>query len=104
MIISGPTRMPQRSYLFVDGACFEQAMKNFGERYFGGPVEAAPEKLVASSIGTFNKVFYYDALPIQDDDEDAESWRARTLAKRTLLERLENTDRFEVFEGDVRRK
>jgi uncharacterized LabA/DUF88 family protein len=104
MMNQGPTVIPKRRYLFADGACLTFAMKAFGDRYFGCAIAPAPEKLISHLSGNFDKVFYYDALPIQEEDESDEAWRARTAEKRQLLECLENTDRFEVFEGDVRRK
>jgi uncharacterized LabA/DUF88 family protein len=95
---------PKRRYLFADGACLENASRQWAENYFGTPIEAEPTKLLGYTFGDFDKIFYYDALPIQDRGETDEAWKLRTEPKRTLLERLEQTDRFEVFEGDVRRK
>ncbi|HXC56655.1 MAG TPA: NYN domain-containing protein [Rhizomicrobium sp.] len=49
-------------------------------------------------------MFFYDALPIQRKGESAEAWRSRHETKQAHLERLALTDRFYVFEGDIRRK
>jgi uncharacterized LabA/DUF88 family protein len=100
----GVTVFPKRRYLFVDGACLDMAIERFSKKYFSEPIKAAPERLVSFLQGHFDKIFYYDALPIREDGESEEAWKARTEEKRSVLEKLEQTDRFEVFEGDVRKK
>ena len=89
--------------LFVDGACLESAVQRLSDRYFGCAFELDYRKLLTGQLGAVDKVFYYDALPIFDRGETDDAWQKRTAAKRAILEHIESLDRFEVFEGDVRR-
>lgn len=107
MVIGGAPRvvLPKTDYLFVDAACLEYAMRRFGRDFFDDEsIPLGHERLQAGPLGSFDKVFYYDALPIREENEDEAVWLERTASKRQILEKVESLDRFHVFEGDVRHK
>lgn len=94
----GPT--PAVQYLFIDGGCLRQSISEIEKNY------ASNERLkvdFAALTASFDKVFYYDALPSKHAQESDHDYRARLDATIAFHDRLGALDRFHVYEGDTRR-
>lgn len=95
---SGPKEI---RYLFVDGASLHGRIENISKRFFGGQrFDVDFAKLKGRAIA--DKVFYYDAIPVQRLGEAEEAYRARTQAQRDRHERAAKVDGIHVYEGDAR--
>lgn len=92
---------PAISYLFIDGGSLHQTLKKLGDRYFGGTTPILDWGLVK---GFHRKVFYYDAVPVQLDGEDDNSYSIRVGPKRAELNSIEHQVGFHVRSGDVRHR
>ena len=74
------------SYLFVDGHCLNETLAKFGERYFGS---VNPTLDWSRVRGGRRKAFYYDAIPVQLNSEDDNTYSARVAPKRLELAQIE---------------
>jgi len=86
-------------YLFVDGASLHGRIDNVSKRFLAG------QKLeidFAKLCHGFSKVFYYDAIPVQNAGEDLPSYKARTHEQRDRHERAARINGVHVYEGDAR--
>jgi uncharacterized LabA/DUF88 family protein len=100
--------MPQRlissgfektKYLFIDGGCLDRVLQKFSEQLFGvKKLEIDYRKLAMG----FQKVFYYDCLPIKKNGEDETVYQNRLKPKIELFNHLKSIDTFHVYEGTAR--
>jgi uncharacterized LabA/DUF88 family protein len=85
-------------YLFIDGACLDDILKRISAEIFDNDViELMYERLSSS----YDKVFYYDALPRQNKGESKEVFGKRLTKKENFLNHLKLLDKFHVYEGVV---
>lgn len=89
------------SYLFVDGASFGRSLQDISKDYFNG---ADLEVNWSKFRSGFRKVFYYDAIPVQEDGESEEDYSERIGPKTKFLDNVERQSGFHVRTGDVRRR
>lgn len=101
MIGGGASPPAHTHYLFVDAASLLGYLEKFSARYFGGEAFAID---FAKLVPGFSKVFYYDALPVRDTNEDEDTYEKRIAPKKLTLESARNTDFVHVYEGDARRR
>lgn len=88
-------------YLFIDGGCLRETLKYYSENYFNSlPVELSFPHLSL----TYKKIFYYDSLPAQKQNESDDDYKNRVQAVREFLTNLNYYDGVHVFEGDTRRR
>ncbi len=88
-------------YMFVDAACLRGYTKNLSRRFFG---EQQFEFDLKQMISGYNRLFYYDAMPIRERDEEEAVYLARTSEQRAVLERAAAVDGVHVYEGDAHRR
>jgi uncharacterized LabA/DUF88 family protein len=94
---SGPQEV---RYLFIDGACLREGIVKIANTYArGAQLTLDYDRLTQG----YSKVFYYDALPRREPNEDESTYHARIAPQRHLFDTLSRLDRFHVYEGDVRR-
>lgn len=92
---------PTITYMFVDAASLRGYTKNLSRRFFGEQhFEFDLKKMV---IG-YNRLFYYDALPVRERDEVEAVYLQRTADQRAVLERAAVVDGVHVYEGDAHRR
>lgn len=97
---SGAAPLPV-TYLFVDGANLANALAGLSKLYFSGrPVELDWSRL----RGPHRKAFYYDAVPVQSEKEDDQTYSARVAPKRAELSAIERQPHWHVRSGDVRHR
>lgn len=99
MVFPGAPRALPTSYLFVDGGNFWKLLEQFSHTYHDGSRLAADWTLVRS---THRKVYFYDAVPVQGDAEDDNTYGARIAPKLAELSEIERSPGFHVRSGDVR--
>ncbi|UDL87978.1 NYN domain-containing protein [Mesorhizobium sp. PAMC28654] len=90
-----------KHYLFVDGASLLGRLKNIAAKFFGG---AEFEIDFAKLVGSHTKMFFYDAVPVQKDDQNDAEYAALIAPKLAVLEKARSVDRIHVFEGDARKR
>lgn len=78
-----------------------QSLQRVWDRYFGG--DQPPLDWLAIR-GSHRKVFYYDAIPVQQASEDDNTHAARVAPKRAELAHIERQKGFHVRTGDVRHR
>lgn len=86
------------SYLLVDAESLRQTLNKISTRVFGGidlPIDWT--KLRSS----YRKVFYYDAIPVQQHGEDDAAYVSRVAPKRAELRLIERQAGFHVRSGDA---
>lgn len=89
------------SYLFIDGGCFNAVLNNIGKDFFRDERPAVDW----SSIKKNNrKVFYYDAIPVQNNGEDDNSYFERIKPRTLELANIERQKSYHVRTGDVRNR
>lgn len=90
--------MQPTSYLFIDGANLRSALQAISDKLFGG-VELP---IAWSKLGSSHrKVFYYDAVPVQQTGEDDTNYNARVEPKRAQLAAIEREPGYHVRSGDA---
>jgi uncharacterized LabA/DUF88 family protein len=58
----------------------------------------------ATLASSFTKVFYYDALPVKEQNESEQAYELRIKPQEDLLNYIRSFDRYHVYEGDARRR
>jgi uncharacterized LabA/DUF88 family protein len=91
----------EHHYLFIDGGCLRSMLKCITDTYFNG---CEIDLDYASMSKGFGKIFYYDALPPQKNDENAEAYDQRLKDTKDFFNHLCSIDRFHVCEGVSRRR
>jgi uncharacterized LabA/DUF88 family protein len=87
------------SYLFVDGECLNCTLHKIGGRYFGTAMPLLDWRRVR--VG-HRKIFYYDAIPVQKQGEDDNTYSTRVAPKRLELAGIERQPGFHVPTGEAR--
>lgn len=87
------------AYKFIDGAYFERCLADFGEEWLG----ATPDFDPSAVQGDAQKVFYYDALPIQRKLEADADFELRRQAKIAFFARLKTVRGWHVINGIAKR-
>lgn len=101
LVNPGPGYPPPSSYMFIDGANLAAVLRAFGRDFAGH--EDVPLNW-ARLRGSHRKVYYYDAVPVQQRQEDDNSYTLRVAPKRTELASIERVSGFHVRAGDVRHR
>jgi uncharacterized LabA/DUF88 family protein len=103
VVISAPPYFGPREvhYLFVDGGALRGRIKNLSDRFFGC---VNLDINFEAMVGSFTKVFYYDALPVRNQGESEIDFDIRTKPSRAVLDAAASVDRVHVYEGDARRR
>lgn len=95
----GAPRALPTSYLFVDGGNFWKLLEGFSQTYHDGSRLAVNWNSVRSA---HRKVYFYDAVPVQSEAEDDNTYGARIAHKLAELSEIERSPGFHVRSGDVR--
>jgi uncharacterized LabA/DUF88 family protein len=100
-MISSGARSPT-TYVFVDGEYLQRRLDALGKEWFGGPVQFDYSKLnpPGSSV---TKVFYYDALPAQKENEPDRDFNQRLAEKESFFKKLRSINGWHVHEGVSKR-
>lgn len=89
------------NYLFIDGGCLRESLKNYSERFFDNDlIEFDYPRLSLE----FNKVFYYDSLPPIKNEELDDEYFERVEPIIKFFTNLSLLDGFHVYEGTTRRR
>ena len=89
------------SYMFVDGASLVQAAEAFVAEHIGPDIR--PEIAFQRMADWYEKVFYYDAVPVTNESSpDSDKSKAET--SRALLSAIDGMPKYHVFEGEARRR
>lgn len=92
--------VPPKSYLFIDGGNLSAVVRDFRQKYLAGA--EVPMRWDRVGIG-FNKIYYYDAVPVQNEGEGDAEYGTRVAPKRAELAEIERQAGYHVRSGDVRR-
>jgi len=94
--------MPQDPihYLFIDGGCLRAAARQLGKAYLGD--EAAVSINYEPLSLRYTKVFYYDAVPGREHDEEQDAWKERIAPQMAEFEKIRALDGFHVQLGELR--
>ncbi|MGH1397430.1 MAG: NYN domain-containing protein [Trichormus sp.] len=93
------SNLAKTKYLFIDGACLNTILETLSKKLFGG-IEL--ELNYAELARGFQKVFYYDCLPVKKPGEDEESYKSKRQIKNNLFNKLKSINGFHVYEGTAR--
>lgn len=86
-------------YLFIDGGCLESVLEIFSRELFGGQkIEINYSRLAEG----YQKVFYYDCLPVKKNNENESDYHNRIKPKIRLFNHLKSLNKFHVYEGTAR--
>ncbi len=89
----------ERGYLFIDGGCLRSAVRAICKELFGD--EQAYQPLLPSLVGSFDKVFYYDAVSGREHDEGQEAYVARVEPEHERFSGYQALDRVHVALGKI---
>ena len=95
----GSTGPARRKYLFIDGAYFQKAVSTLGESV--GIDEPIPINYSRIARG-FDRVIYYDALPVKRPNQDRTKHEQEFEKKREFLNGLRRIPGFHVRDGVTR--
>lgn len=91
----------ETKYLFIDGGCLRETLKNYSEKFFDGDsIEFDYQRLGRE----FGKVFYYDSLPVKNENETDIEYDNRIQPNNNFFTNLSLLDGFHVYEGTARRR
>ncbi len=76
-------------------------LKNVSQKFYGAREFKIDFKKLVSG---FTKVFYYDALPVREQNETEDAYAQRIKPQKDLLDAASGVDRIHVYEGDARRR
>lgn len=94
-------RAKSTEYIFIDGASLNAHLRTIAEIFFDRiEFEISLDNLPSS----YTKIFYYDAVPVRQQDEGEREYEERTGNQREALRRISLTDCVHVYEGDARRR
>ncbi len=86
-------------YLFIDGGSLDSVLATFSKELLSDQeIEIDYFRLAQG----YQKVFYYDCLPAQKNDENDSDYQIRIKPKIDLFNKLKSLDRFHVYEGTAR--
>lgn len=93
------TGLEKISYLFIDGGCLDSVLAIFSKELFSDQkIEIDYYRLAKG----YQKVFYYDCLPVQKKDENDSDYQKRIEPRIDLFNKLKSLDGFHVYEGTAR--
>lgn len=101
MPLYSPSTPNPVSYLFVDAGALRGHLATVSRRHFGGQLFKVD---LAKMVGSHTRVFYYDALPVRERDEDEGTYKARIQTQSEELNAASSIDRVHVYEGDAHRR
>lgn len=88
-------------YLFLDGGCLRETLKDYSVRFFDNEeIDFDYQKLSKE----FGKVFYYDSLPVKNENESDNEYETRIQSNINFFTRLSLLDGYHVYEGTARRR
>ncbi len=94
-----PNGLEKVKYLFIDGGALDSTLQQFSNELFDGlPIEIDYLSLARG----FQKVFYYDSLPAQKNNEEYADYRERLKPTIKLFNHIRSLDRFHLYEGTAR--
>lgn len=88
-------------YLFVDGVFFERVISQFLKDLDFMEEDAVDYSKLAES---FDRVIYYDALPVKKKNQTAEDYAEKFKIKRNFLNRIREQQLFHVRDGYTRNR
>lgn len=88
-------------YLFVDGVFFERVISQFLKDLDFMEEDAVDYSKLAES---FDRVIYYDALPVKKKNQTAEDYAEKFKFKRDFLNRIREQQLFHVRDGYTRNR
>jgi uncharacterized LabA/DUF88 family protein len=101
MVLSSiPAWRPPTEYLFIDGGCLRATVQGISKRYLGHADGVAIS--FAELRREFDKVFYYDAVPAQEYNEEREAWIERIAPQTDAFAKIRALPGFHVQLGDLR--
>ncbi|PSF34960.1 hypothetical protein C7H19_18320 [Aphanothece hegewaldii CCALA 016] len=86
-------------YLFIDGGSLDSVLATFSKELFGDRELEINYYHLAKG---YQKVFYYDCLPVKKEGENELAYKSRIKPKIELFNHLKSLDRFHVYEGTAR--
>ena len=98
MALYSSPQSTRTSYLFVDGDNLRQTAQKISDRSFGGQIIPINWNKLR---GHHRKVFYYDAIPVQQYQEDDSTYFSRVAPKRVELAAIERHAGYHVRSGDA---
>ncbi|WP_176223020.1 NYN domain-containing protein [Aurantimonas sp. 22II-16-19i] len=101
MPLYNPHDRKQSSYLFVDAESFRHALVDISSIYFDRAVIKVDWSRLREG---HQKVFYYDAVPVQRADEDENAYAVRVRPKRDELSAIEREPACHVRTGDMKHR
>lgn len=99
LIYGGDGGTREREYLFIDGGCLRSAVRAMCKEVFED--ENAYQPLVQGLVGSFDKVFYYDAVSGRNHGEGQEDYSARVEPEHERFAQVQALDRVHVALGHV---
>lgn len=86
-------------YLFIDGAYMERVLSDFGNELW----DHGPLSLDFNRLGTlYDRVIYYDALPVKKHNETEEAFEQRFNKKVAYLDAIRDCQNCHVRDGITR--
>jgi uncharacterized LabA/DUF88 family protein len=92
-------------YLFIDGQCLQNRLSDLSETLFEGEsVEVDYQRIHSPRYApiSFDRIFYYDALPAIAKGESDEDYQKRIQPNKDLFNSLRAIRGVHVYEGEVR--
>jgi uncharacterized LabA/DUF88 family protein len=89
----------EREYLFIDGGCLRSTVKAACKGLFGD--ENLYRPFLPSFVGSFDKVFYYDAVSGRQHGEGQEAYTERVEPEHERFSRFQALDRVHVALGKI---
>lgn len=90
----------EREYLFIDGGCLRSAVAAISNDLVGDGTTFQP-LVSALSTGSFDKVFYYDAVPGQNHGESVAAYEVRVQPDHDRFAQIQSLDRVHVALGRI---
>lgn len=85
-------------YLFIDAGNLDSILQRISNMFFAGDKLTIRYDVLAAG---YDKVFYYDALPIKKSTENQEEFEKKYSEKESFLNELKLLDKYHVYEGVV---
>ncbi|MCV3209586.1 NYN domain-containing protein [Mesorhizobium sp. YC-39] len=89
-----------REYLFIDGGCLRASVRKICQDLFGDASAYQPH-VPALATGGYAKIFYYDAVPGKDHEENQAAYEARVQPDYDRFAKIQALDRVHVALGQI---
>jgi uncharacterized LabA/DUF88 family protein len=96
-MVFGGRPASDREYLFVDGGCLRASVQKICQDLFGNPSEYLP--YIPTIASGFDKIFYYDAVPGKEHEENQAAYEARIQPDYDRFAEIQALDRVHVALG-----